>query len=319
MGVQLQLIALAVVIILIAFFLMYNKVVLKFQAKSNNFISQKFYKLFGHRVKFLETKLNRTVSLNRRSFVYTIYNFFYDILVNLDLVRVGVTVTGLLFFIGILSACAAFILVVLLNGIALYPFAFAAVAYLITIIFKFISLSYYEQREAHIMDAVDLLVSDIKGGVANAVSRYKNSFHPTIRPYFLNFLDNKNKGYGFSRAMIILNQNLGAFFDDFAQKAILYESKADSSMDDIFSSLLETNRQIRTLRYTNGLKFKALRTQFLASVGIIGGYIVFVVFKDPFLRHFITQTFIGKILIIADIVLIAVVLGYLSSIKAKTL
>ena len=51
--------------------------------------------------------------------------------------------------------------------------------------------------------------------------------------------------------MGILNDKLGYNFTDFAQKAVLYEDKADETMEDIFSSIIETNRQRRTLRYIN--------------------------------------------------------------------
>ena len=136
----------------------------------------------------------------------------------------------------------------------------------------------------------------------------------------MNFIDDiQNKGYSFKQAMGILNDKLGANFTDFAQKAVLYEEKADETMEDIFSSIIETNRQRRTLRHVNNIKFSELRTQFVVSSLLIAGYAIFSTVFDPFIFQFLTQNAFGKLLLIGDIVIFAFVLSYLASIKAKSL
>ena len=90
-------------------------------------------------------------------------------------------------------------------------------------------------------------------------------------------------------------------------------------MEDIFSSIIETNRQRRTLRYINNVKFADLRTQFIVSFILIIGYGVFSALFDPFILRFLTQNYFGKCMLIGDIVIVAFVLSYLASIKAKSL
>ena len=171
-----------------------------------------------------------------------------------------------------------------------------------------------------IMDAVDFLVSDIKGGVFNAMMRYEDSFNPDIRPYFSECIDDvKNKGASFEEAMLKLNAALGITFTDFAYKAIIYEAKADDGLEDLFSSIIETNRNKRNLRYINNIEFNNLKVEFLGSMGIILLYVIYSVATDEFTRWFISTQAAGKILIIVDIIIVAVVMAFITSIKSKSL
>ena len=302
------------------FLALYSNKIINVLVGSKDFVDKWYYKLFGKTLKSLQVKFSRTADLNKYSIAYKIYNFFDELIVNLDMRKDNVTVTGLIVFITSISLAGGVILSTLMNSIILLLPITAAFFYLLVVVFRFLGLMRYEQREAEIMDAVDLLVSDIRGGIYNAILRYKDSFHPNIRPFFIAFIDDiQNKGYSFKQAMGILNDKLGSNFTDFAQKAVLYEDKADETMEDIFSSIIETNRQRRTLRYINNVKFNELRTQFIVSFLLIIGYGVFSALLDPFILEFLTQNTFGKILLIGDIVVIAFVLSYLASIKAKSL
>ena len=314
-------IILAVVCILAFGFLgLYSGKVINAMANSKDFMNKWYYKLFGKSVKDLQLSLSRNAELNKYSTTYKIYHFFDDMIINLDMKKDNVTVAGLLVFIVSLSVASAIILGVILNSLGLFIPLVATFGYLIIIILRFIGITNYEKREAEIMDAVDLLVSDIKGGTYNAILKYQDSFHANVKPHFMNFIDDiQNKGYSFKQAMGILNDKLGANFTDFAQKAVLYEDKADETMEDIFSSIIETNRQRRTLRHINNIKFAELRTQFIVSSLLIVGYAIFSTVFDPFIFQFLTQNAFGKLLLIGDIVIFAFVLSYLSSIKSKSI
>ena len=315
-----RLVAAVVVITAFGFLALYSNKFINALVTSKDFVDKWYYKLFGKTLKQLHVSFSRSADLNKYSFTYKVYHFFDELIINLDMKKDNVTVTGLLVFIGAISLAGGVVLGTVMNSIGmLFPIT-AALFYLIVVVFRFLGLMRYEQRESEIMDAVDLLVSDIRGGIYNAILRYKDSFHPNIRPFFLSFIDDiQNKGYSFKQAMGILNDRLGPNFTDFAQKAVLYEDKADETMEDIFSSIIETNRQRRTLRYINNIKFNELRTQFIVSFLLIIGYGVFSALLDPFILEFLTQNAFGKCLLIGDIVVIAFVLSYLASIKAKSL
>jgi Flp pilus assembly protein TadB len=319
-GVLIKILGLAACIVAFGFLALYSNKIINAMTTSKNFVDKWYYKLFGRTLKNIQISFSRTADLNKYSFAYKVYHFFDELVVNLDLKKDNVTVTGLLVFISAISFAGGLVLANIMNSMGLLLPITAAFFYLIVVIFRFMGLMRYEQREAEIMDAVDLLVSDIRGGIYNAILRYKESFHPNIRPFFASFIDDiQNKGYSFKQAMGILNDKLGYNFTDFAQKAVLYEDKADETMEDIFSSIIETNRQRRTLRYINNVKFNELRTQFIVSFILIIGYGVFSALLDPFIFEFLTQHSVGKMLLIADIVVVAFVLSYLASVKAKSL
>lgn len=319
-GILLRLVGIVVCIIAFGFLALYSNKIVNGLVTSKEFVNKWYYKAFGKTLKSIQTSFSRTAQLNKYSMAYKIYNYFDELIINLDMKRDNVTVTGLLVFILSISVSSGIVLSYLMNSIILIFPITAAFFYLVVVVLRFLGLMQYEQREAEIMDAVDLLVSDIRGGIYNAILKYQDSFHPNVKPYFLSFIDDiQNKGYSFKQAMGILNDKLGPNFTDFAQKAVLYEAKADETMEDIFSSIIETNRQRRTLRYINNVKFNELRTQFIVSFILIIGYGVFSALFDPFILEFLTQNTVGKCMLIGDIVIVAFVMSYLASIKAKSL
>lgn len=306
--------------VLVFFFIKYNVLVLSFIAGVRNkflsFISRKI----GKGVNIANKQFKRTAFLNQERFLFKIYRYFDDIIVNSNLTKDGVTVMGLLIFIGFLSLLITIGATLFFNLGGLAIVTFIIIFVFITVIFRFNSLSKVEHREAIIMDAVDLMVSDVKGGVFNAIVRYMDSFHPDIRPYFLECVDNvRNRGLGFKQSMLILNDRLGYSFSDFCQKAIIYEEKADDTLDDIFSSILERNRQRRLLRARNNAAFRSIMTTLEVSYVAIAGFAIFTLTTEPTIFDFIINHPVGKLMILGDILLFAVVMGYLSGLRAKSL
>ena len=311
---------LAGVVLLFGFFIMYNNKFLRIVEKSAEKSGGLLHKLVGKRVIRLNATIDRASMVKKTGIVFRFNKYYDDIIINLGLRRDHVTSGGLLVFILSVSITSSLLISMFLSSVVMFPLLVMAVFYFVTVIFRFISLLKFEKKEAHIMDTEDLIAMDVKGGVYNAIVRYHKSFHPTMQPYFNEFIDNiKQKGYSFSDAMLILNSNLGDTFTEFAQKSIQYESRGDDDMADIFSSIVELNRHKRIIRYNNNIKFANLRFQFLLSSLVIGVYGVFSMFTDGYVAHFFLNTLGGKIVVLADIVLITLVISYLASIKAKLL
>lgn len=310
----------ALVVLVFGFFVMYNRRFLQVLGVTKDKSESIFYKLLGRHVKRFNTNLERTSSIKKSSLTHKINLYYKEIIVNLDMVKDNVTVAGLLTFITSVSFSLAIFVAVFTTDFYIFPFFFASIFYAVTIVFRFFSLMRFEKKEAHIMDTEDLIAMDVKGGVYNAILRYHKSFHPTMQPYFDEFIDNiQNKGYSFKDAMIILNDRLGTTFTEFAQKAIQYEERGDDDMADIFSAIVEINRYKRTIRFENNIKFNRLRLDFLVSMCVIAGYGLFSIFTDAFLADFFLNNPFGKILILADLVIITFVLAFIASIKAKLL
>lgn len=282
----------------------------------NKFVSKKF----GASFRTADKKFRRSAFLNTESVSYKIYRFFDDIIVNLNLQRNGVTVFGLLLFMGLVSLLLTLLVGIMFQfGLALSIPMFIASFVAVIVVFRFNSLSHKEKFETEIMDAVDLLVSDVKGGIHNAIVRYIESIHPDIRPYFIEFVDNTNtKGLSFKAAMIILNDRLGPTFSDFAHKAIMYEEKADAEFDDIFSAILEVNRHKRILRAKNNLAFQQLMVTFMVTFGMVAGFAVYITLTEDMVRYFLINNIFGKFMLIGDFVIFIIVMGYLTSLKAKS-
>lgn len=310
----------AVVILFFGFFVLYNRRFLNILGFTVDKTEGVFYRFIGRHVRRMGVNLERSATLKKDGITHRINLFFKDIITNLDMSKDNVTVAGLLTFITSLSFAISLVFVVVSNAYYLFPFIFVSLFYFITVLFRFSSLMRFEKKEADIMDTEDLIAMDVKGGVYNAILRYHKSFHPSMQPYFDEFLDNiQNKGYSFRDAMVILNDKLGQSFTEFAQKAIQYEERGDDEMADIFGAIVEINRYKRTIRYENNLKFNKLRMDFLISAGVIAVYAVFTIFSDYFLANFFLHSQFAKILVIIDLVIVTAVIAYISSIKAKLL
>ena len=304
----------------LALFVSFNKQILKFFGSLRIKVSRFIAKTFGNKFRSANKKFKRSANLKSKGLMNKIYTILSNIVVNLNLQRSGVTVFGLLLFMIITSFLAAVLIGILFKFevgfiIPMFVVSFAGVF----VVMEFKALGQKEKYENEIMDAVDLLVSDVKSGIHNAIVIYMQSFHPDIRPYFREFVDNTNtKGLSFKSAMIILNDRLGITFSDFAHKAILYEEKADSDFDDIFSSILEVNRHKRILRSKNNAAFSQIMTTFFVTFFAVAGYALYIAFTEPYVGNFLSTEIFGKILIIVDFMIFIIVVGYLTILKSRS-
>lgn len=302
-------------------FIYYNARILAALGRGVKKARGKIDSILGVHVRRVNKNMMRSAYLNKGELPYKVYSFFENIIITMELGRDGVTVAGLLLFISFFCLVITVVVASLLGmNLWLSFLLFAAIFALMLILFKFVSITKMEKREMLVMDAVDLLVSDVKDGVYNSIVRYRDSIHPTLRPYFEDFIDDiQNKGFGFKQAMLQLNDNMGRNFSDFAHKAIMFEEKADESLEDIFSSVVEVNRETRVLRYNTGRMFDAMQMQFAISSLIIVCYAVFQCMTDAFTLNFLLNEDLGKVLLILDVIVIACVLAYITSLRTRDL
>lgn len=298
---------------------MYNRAFLAWLDQATSKAEGKFFKKFGEKIRHKNIQLNRKSSLNKKSLSGFISKYFNEIIVNLDMTRDNVTPFGLLLFITSLAVSGGMMAVFYTGKVGMFFFIAPAVFYFFVILFRFWSYMRFESKEAAIMDAEDLISGSATNGVLNAIRMYQNSFSPLVKPHFDEFLDKLNRNTSFNDAMRALNDQLGPGFDDFATKAITYESKADNTMDDLFSQIVERNRIKRDIRYRLNVIFNELRLSFVVSTAIIGVYAIFSVVYDPFISNLLLKTYFGNILMVIDFVIIIAVLGYITAIKSKFL
>ena len=268
-----------------------------------------------------EFTYQRYVYQHSSSPISKLYVWVNNQLVALGLKRLGVTVVGyLLFWAFIAFFIALFIDLIAKMGILFFPIIYVVTFVCILVMTRVMVSERMEMREADVMNAVDLIVPEIKNGVKNAIVTYKDNFAPSIRDDFQAFITNvQDRGYSFEDAMYILSDSLGLVFGDFAQKAIYYEAVGEKEMVDIFSDITETNRLRRQLRDENNAAFTSLKVSFVVSALMTFGYFIFLMFTDDFSRTFFLTTTAGKFLLIVMVIVVFAVLAYISTIKSKSI
>lgn len=268
-----------------------------------------------------EYSIQRYVYLHRGSPVTKLYNWINEQLVASGLKRAGVTPVGYMMFWMFIAIITTLLLGFLLGlKLVLYVPVFCILVMVFLVTTRVVVSERMEKREAEVMDALDLIIPEIGGGVKNAIARYADNFAPSLQQDFKIFLSNiQDRGMSFEDAMFVLSDNLGVVFKDFAQKAIFFETLGEVDMIDIFTDITETNRQRRELRYINNIEFGVLRVNFGISSLITCGYFIFLMFTDSFSRYFFLSTTAGMVLLVVILLMIFGVFAYISTIKSRAI
>lgn len=285
----------------------------------------KFMNRFSERIGVFssgkEFVIQRYVYQHSSGMIATFYNWVNQQLVALGMKHLGVSVFGYLMF----WAVIAFITAVILDfvsgmGVFFFPMLFLMVFVVSLVMTRVMVSERMEKREADVMNAIDLIVPEVHNGVKNAIVTYKDNFAPSVRNDFQIFITNiQDRGYSFADAMYILADNLGMVFQDFAQKAIYFESVGEREMVEIFNDITETNRLRRQLRDENNAAFTGLKSSFVTSALMTAGYFVFLMITDDFSRDFFLMQTSGKFLLIIMVGIIFAVLAYITTIKSKVI
>lgn len=268
-----------------------------------------------------EYYLQRYTYQHQGSPLTKLYTFVNEQLIALGYKRIGITVTGYLIFWGVVAAILSAVIIFIAKlGLLMY-IPVTILCFICTLVMTRVMVSErMEKRETDVMNAIDLIVPEIGNGVKNAIVTYQDNFAPSVRDDFKAFVNNiQDRGYTFEDAMYILADNLGIVFKDFAQKAIYYEAIGEKEMLDIFSDITETNRLRRQLRDENATAFLGLKSSFIASTVMTGGYFVFLMLTDDYSREFFLTKPIGKVLLIIIVMVVFGVLSYISTIKSKAI
>lgn len=268
-----------------------------------------------------EYQLQRYVYQHYNSPISKLYRWVNEQLVAIGLKRQGVTPFGYCMFWAVCAVIISLIAGFVFNlGTGLTGMLWVVVFICMLVMTRVFVSERMEKRESDVMNAIDLIVPEIGKGVENAIITYKDNFAPAIRDDFSAFIMNiQDRGYSFNDAMMLLTDNLGRVFTEFAQKAIQYEASGDSEMLDIFTQIVETNRLRRELRDDNTIVFAELKQSFFITTGMTVGYFFFMCVTDAFTRYFFLTTTPGKFLLIIIILIIFLETAYISTIKSRAI
>ena len=250
-----------------------------------------------------------------------LYNWVNMQLIALGLKRLGVSVVSYLMFWCVMALIMSLVLCLVLGfGLLMLPIVFCFLFVVSLVLTRVIVSEQMERREADVMDAIDLIVPEVKNGIKNAIITYQDNFAPSVKDDFHAFITNiQDRGYSFEDAMIMLSDSLGSVFKDFAQKAIYYEAVGETEMVEIFNDITETNRLRRMLRDENNKSFAELKSTFVISTLCVVGYFIFLMITDDFSRIFFLQNFWGQILLLIMIGIVFAVLAYITTIKSRAI
>lgn len=267
-----------------------------------------------------EQKLRRELTLTGKVGTYKDYNKYAELLTAFGLTEQGVTVTGFKFGLRILYVCLSLVFILLLDlGLLTIIFVYPVMAKLVFTLVRMRASSYKDRRERAIMDAIDIIVSDIDAGIEVAIRQYIDVFDKSIRNELLTFINNIDHNMSFRDAMTILNNSLGSTFTDFAEKAKVYEIEEREGTKEMFTETVEINSIKRDLKFKQDSKFAEFKLTFYISVCLVGGFFLMSVLAQPFVQWFYFQSLFGKILLLIDILIITFVISYLDIIKSKEL
>ena len=282
-------------------------------------IGHKFSEKIGTASTSREFAIQRYVYLHRRSLISRFYLWVNEQLIALGVKRLGVTPVGYITFWGFISIAMSVVLTFAMGlDFSMMLICTGILFFVCMTMTRVLVAERMERREADVMDAIDLIIPQVGGGVKNAILMYIDNFAPSLQADFKAFVSNiQDRGMSFAEAMFILSDNLGLIFKDFAQKAVYFENLGEPDMIDIFADIVESNRLRRELRYTNGVKFNILKSSFIASSVITFGYFCFLLLTDEFSKYFFLTTYAGRILLIVILLVVFCVLSYITTIKSR--
>ena len=152
-------------------------------------------------------------------------------------------------------------------------------------------------RAEAIADAEDAICPLARDGVLIAIKQVMETeeyIHKSIQPYFYEFIDNcEIRGYSFRQAMQQLNRQLGSRFDNFAEKAIVFEYNERKGMADVFLDIVDENAIIREINAKKEDLFKKMNREFIMKCLIIVLFFIYALTVKEF-RNFMLFTTPGK-------------------------
>jgi len=152
-------------------------------------------------------------------------------------------------------------------------------------------------RAEAIADAEDAICPLARDGVMIAIKKVMDTgeyIHKSIQPYFQEFIDNcETRGYSFRQAMQQLNRQLGARFDNFAEKAIVFEYNERKGMADIFLDIVDENSITREINAKKENLFRKMNRDFMMKCLLVVLFFIYAVTVRGF-RDFMMFTTPGR-------------------------
>lgn len=191
---------------------------------------------------------------------------------------------------------------IFLGFLVVIPAMMAFLAFLLVITKKRI-----RANDNVVMDALDAICPTIDIGVDNSIRANMSSYDKRIKHHFEWYLAAREfQGYLLPDAMDELARRLGPRFNDFAEKAKLYDEHYRAGMEDIFKDIIESNNDARSDNMELDEMFEKRNADLLMTAGLLVGFLTYMLFV-PLSSEFMLGTFWGKLVISIEISMLVLI------------
>lgn len=279
---------------------------------------------FGKFINKQEENYHRDLAIGKideKRKTYKLYNFLNDLIIDLGLIRTGVTPYELLFIVCVLTFMTTGVLCKILFGtfimtIVMYPVVLIGV---FCVMYTKANLA-HDQRIENVIEAENIICNNIKVGVVVAVRDSLDVLPKEIRPDFKDFIDNiEQQNYHIKTALLELNSHLGSVADDFIKKCIVFEMEEEHGIAGMFSDIVEINNINLEMRTEMKRKFEEVKSEFKIGATMIFAFLAGVLFVFPTVKDFYFHNWIGQLIIAIDILLLILEYVYLTYLRAQEL
>lgn len=280
--------------------------------------------IFGKFINKQEENYHRDLAIGKideKRKTYKLYNFLNELIIDLGLVRTGVTPYELLFIVCTLT----FIVTAILCKIVFGSFLMTIVMFPVVIIGVFCVMYTkanlaHDQRIENVIEAENIICNNIKVGVVVAVRDSLDVLPKEIRPDFKDFIDNiEQQNYHIKTALLELNAHLGSVADDFIKKCIVFEMEEEHGIAGMFSDIVEINNINLEMRTEMKRKFEEVKSEFKIGATMIFAFLGGVLAIFPNVREFYFSTWIGQLIIAIDVLLLILEYVYITYLRAQEL
>lgn len=280
--------------------------------------------IFGKFINKQEENYHRDLAIGKideKRKTYKLYNFLSELIIDLGLLRTGVTPYELLFIVCTLTFIATAIVCKLLFGtffmtIVMFPVVIIGV---FCIMYTKANLA-HDQRIENVIEAENIICNNIKVGVVVAVRDSLDVLPKEIRPDFKDFIDNiEQQNYHIKTALLELNAHLGSVADDFIKKCIVFEMEEEHGIAGMFQDIVEVNNINLEMRIEMKRKFEEVKSEFKIGAAMIFAFLGGVLAIFPNVREFYFSTWIGQLIIALDILLLILEYVFITYLRAQEL
>lgn len=280
--------------------------------------------IFGKFINKQEENYHRDLAIGKideKRKTYKLYNFLNELIIDLGLIRTGVTPYELLFIVCTLT----FIVTAILCKIVFGSFLMTIVMFPVVIIGVFCVMYTkanlaHDQRIENVIEAENIICNNIKVGVVVAVRDSLDVLPKEIRPDFKDFIDNiEQQNYHIKTALLELNAHLGSVADDFIKKCIVFEMEEEHGIAGMFQDIVEINNINLEMRTEMKRKFEEVKSEFKIGATMIFAFLGGVLAIFPNVREFYFSTWVGQLIIAIDVLLLILEYVYITYLRAQEL